>query len=64
MSRFGQVYSEELKNMLEFMLSKEEKMRPDWIELEEHVMKNNEENKNTIIQNQTTSSHNVTHPLT
>lgn len=41
-NRFGQIYSEELKNMLEFMLSKEEKMRPDWIELEEHVMKNND----------------------
>jgi len=28
-------------------------MRPDWIELEEHVMKNNEENRNSLLQNQT-----------
>ena len=38
------------------MLSKEEKMRPDWIELEQHVMKNSDENRNSFIQNQTSKS--------
>ena len=28
---FGQIYSEELKNMVELMLSREYRSRPDWI---------------------------------
>ena len=38
------------------MLSKDEKMRPDWIELEQHVMKNNDENRNSFIQNPASKS--------
>lgn len=37
--RLGQAYSDEIRNMVEFMLSKDERARPDWIDLEEHVMK-------------------------
>lgn len=47
-NRFGQMYSEELRNMLEFMLSRDERVRPDWIDLEEHVMKGDEVKRSFI----------------
>ena len=38
-NRFGQAYSEEIKNMVEFMLSRDERVTPDWVDLGEPVMK-------------------------
>lgn len=42
--KFKQIYSEDLTGLIELMLCKEEKSRPDWIQLEERVIKE-EENK-------------------
>lgn len=42
--RFKQIYSEDLTGFVELMLYKEDKSRPDWIQLEERVIKE-EENK-------------------
>jgi hypothetical protein len=48
-NRLGQAYSDEIRNMVEFMLSQDEKVRPDWIDLEEHVMKSGEEGRKSMI---------------
>lgn len=48
--RLGQAYSDEIKNMVEFMLSRDERARPDWIDLEEYVMKNGDEVRRSMIQ--------------
>jgi|688.fasta_scaffold258810_2 hypothetical protein len=40
--RFRQTYSEELAELIELMLSREEKNRPDWLQLEERAMKEDE----------------------
>ena len=37
LNRFGNEYSDGLKEMVEFMLRKEAGERPDWLELEKHV---------------------------
>lgn len=47
--RLGQAYSNEIKNMVEIMLSRDERARPDWTELEGHVMKG-DELSNSFIQ--------------
>ena len=46
MNRFQHSYSAELTNLLEFMLARDERSRPDWAELEEHVIKIEEDNNN------------------
>ena len=43
-NKFRKTYSEELKNMVEFMLSKEAKMRPSWTELEKYVISSDPKN--------------------
>jgi hypothetical protein len=40
-NRFKQIYSQDLCNLLEIMLSREEAARPDWIELDGRVQKAN-----------------------
>lgn len=40
--KFRQFYSEELAELIELMLSREEKNRPDWLQLEERAMKEDE----------------------
>ena len=42
--RFKQIYSDDLAGLIELMLCREEKSRPDWVQLEERVIKE-EENK-------------------
>ena len=49
MNRFQQSYSPELANLLEFMLAKDERARPDWAELEEHVIKIEEDNVSAAV---------------
>lgn len=51
--RLGQAYSDEIKNMVEFMLSRDERARPDWIDLEEHVMKGSDDVRRSFIQEET-----------
>ena len=36
--RFREGYSEDLAGLVELMLSREEKARPDWLQLEERVI--------------------------
>lgn len=48
--RFQQAYSEELAGLVELMLSREEKARPDWLQLEERVIRE-EENKTVSLLN-------------
>lgn len=45
-NRLGQVYSQEFKSMVELMLSRDERIRPDWVELEEHVIKGEDGRRN------------------
>jgi hypothetical protein len=46
---FQQTYSSELTNLVEFMLGKDERSRPDWFELEEHVIKVEEDVRGSTI---------------
>ena len=36
---FQQTYSPELTNLVEFMIGKDQRARPDWFELEQYVIK-------------------------
>ena len=42
--------------MIEFMLSRDERVRPDWVDLEEHVMKGGDEGKRSFIQDDRNNS--------
>lgn len=46
---FQQTYSSELTNLVEFMLGKDERSRPDWFELEQHVIKVEEDVRGSAI---------------
>jgi hypothetical protein len=35
---FQKIYSKELTDLVEFMLSRDERSRPNWLELEKYVM--------------------------
>jgi len=48
--RFRENYSEELAALVELMLSREERARPDWLQLEERVIRE-EENKSVSLLN-------------
>ena len=54
MNRFQAAYSPELTNLLQFMLAKNEISRPDWAELEEHVIKVEEDQGSMRVAENTT----------
>jgi serine/threonine protein kinase len=45
LKRFGDFYEEELRKMVELMLNRDIRNRPDWIDLIKHVNRNSKNNK-------------------
>lgn len=48
-SSFSEQFSTELTTMLELMLNQKEYQRPDWIELEEHVMNGCDDRDDSLL---------------